>query len=127
MDGREQLILKATDFAMQAASLLADAREYPAIPYLKQAVAMLNGEGDSASGRDSQVAMHLLRMALVLLDRDGEGEAAGDVESALERLGEPFPILSDIEASAKIDWWLSRRRARDAKGGADWTGSPADA
>jgi hypothetical protein len=98
MKGREQAILTATDFAVQAVDLLSEADQFQAVPYLKQAVAILKAKEDSGSDPDNKVAMGLLRMALVLLDRNGEGEAAGDVESALERLGEPFPVLSDLEA-----------------------------
>lgn len=115
MADREQLIRTATDWTTRAVDMLSEAGEFQAVPYLKQAAAILKAEEKGGGDPANKVAMGLLRTALVLLDRNGESEAAGDVESALERLGEPFPVLSDLEASARIDWWLSRGRARDAR------------
>ncbi|MES2058844.1 MAG: hypothetical protein V4564_23095 [Pseudomonadota bacterium] len=114
MADRKRLVLTATNLAQRASDLLGAAEEYQALPYLRQALAIMNAEEGGKTAPDNKAAMNLLRMALVLLDRDGECEAAGDVEGALGRLGEPFPVLSDIEASARIDWWASRKRARDA-------------
>ncbi len=111
---RKQLVLATTILAQRAIQLLSMAEEYQATPYLRQAVAVMNAEECGKTGPDNRAAMNLLRMALVLLDRDGECEAAGDVECALGRLGEPFPVLSDVEASARIDWWTSRKRVRNA-------------
>lgn len=115
MADRKQGVLDATDLAVQAIELLLAAEEYEAMPYLRQAVAIMSAKESGKTAPDNKVAMSLLRMALVLLDRDGEFDAAGDVESALAKLGEPFPILSDLEANARIDWWESRSRARDAR------------
>lgn len=106
----EQLIPAATGLAMQAIALLTEAGDFRAIAYLRQVVAILDAQVDAPGAADTRVAMNLLRMARVLLDRSGASEAAGDVESALERLGEPFPALSDPELNARLDWKRSRNR-----------------
>ena len=102
----------AADFALQAIELLDEIGEYQATPHLKQAVTILKDETESSTPRDAKVAKRLLRMALVLLDRGGESAAAMDVQNVLDRLGAPHPELCDSEASALIDWWASRVRAK---------------
>jgi len=79
-------------------------------------IAILKAEHAGTIPPDNKVAMDLLRMALVLLDRDGEQDAATDVESALCKLGEPFPELTDLEASALLDSWAAKRRTRSEGG-----------
>lgn len=106
----EQLVLTATDLAVRAIDLLSAAEEYRALPYLRHAVAILNEE-EIQGAPDNKSARNLLRMALVLLDRDCEQDAACGVEIALAALGEPFPELSDLEAEALLDRWESEDRA----------------
>lgn len=69
---------------------------------------------DTPSEHGNKVARSLLRMALVLLDRDGEMAAAADVASALDKLGEVSPPLTDAEATALLDQWEAQRRNRSA-------------
>lgn len=109
MPEREQLIADATASTIRASELLAAAGDYPALPYLKAALAILRPDPAPRRKTTNAVAMEYLRMALVLLDDNGEVEAAGDVEEALMKLGEEFPELDDLEASARMDWWMSRR------------------
>lgn len=59
------------------------------------------------SDRTNEVVRSMLRMALALLDRDGLAAAACDVFSALEKLGEIYPPLSDAEASDMLETWMS--------------------
>lgn len=109
MAEREQLISDATAATIHASELLAAAGDYAALPYLKAALAILQPDSTPRRKTANAEAMLHLRMALVLLDDLGELEAAGDVEEALIKLGEDFPVLDDLEASARMDWWMSRR------------------
>lgn len=112
----ERLLSEARASAARTIALLDAAERHEALPYLRQALALIGGDGGSEGEPDNRTAMFLLRMALVLLDRDGESEAAGDVEGALLKLGEPFPMLSEIEANAWLDRRMEQRAGR--RGGA---------
>jgi hypothetical protein len=108
----EANVVAATSLAAEAVKLLVEAERLHAVPYLRLAVAVLEQNETAEADPRNEAAMHYLRAALVLLERNGEDDAAGDVESALVHLGEPFPELSDVEANAKMDWWISREQSR---------------
>lgn len=115
MEGSEELISNAIGLAKQGIELLTEARDYRAQPYFRQALAILGETEGSAGVSDNRVARDLLRMAVALLDQNGEGVAAAHVEQALEQLGEPFPPLSEYEMAARLDWWEAQARNRQGQ------------
>ncbi|NMN06714.1 MULTISPECIES: hypothetical protein [unclassified Novosphingobium] len=64
-------------------------------------------ESDVPSDRTNDVVRSMLRMALALLDRNGLAGAACDVSSALEKLGEVFPSLSEAESADLLESWMA--------------------
>jgi len=116
MAERDDLVLIATTLAARAVDVLTAAGEVAALPHIRQAVAILRDVPATPSPRpDNKAAVSLLRMALTLLDRDGEIDAACDVDSALAKLGATFgPPLSEPEAMALLNWRLERARIRQA-------------
>lgn len=111
----EQALAEARSLAARMLQLLNTAQRYEVIPYLRQVMALIETVEGPKGASDNRTTLFLLHMALALLDRDGEIEAAGDVEGALLKLGQSFPELTDIEANARIDRWIERRAARKSK------------
>lgn len=111
---QERFLIEARASTARTIQLLSAAERYEALPYLRQALALI-GNRRVERGPRNRTTLFLLRMAVVLLDRDGENEAAGDVESALAKLGEPFPELTESEANARIAWRLERRAMDDSQ------------
>ncbi len=109
---RDHRVTNAADLALQAIELLDAVGECQAMPHLKQAVTILKEEAESSCDRGNRVAIRLLRMALVLLDRNGECAASIDVQTALDKLGALNPVLSEAESSALIDWRTARLHAK---------------
>lgn len=118
MKRAERSIETAVALVAQAVALLTEAGQHEAVHYLKHGVALLSGTAAVSQGGCAMEAMVLLRSAFLQLEREGEIEAADDVASALQKLGEPFPELSDLEASAQIDVWIAEEDAPKGNGAA---------
>ena len=115
MENPEQLISNTIRLAKRSIELLTKARDYRAQPYFRQALAILGETQGLSNPHGNRVAKDLLRMAVALLDQNGEGVAAAHVEQALEQLGEPFPPLSEYEMVARLDWWEAKAQNRRAQ------------
>lgn len=82
-----RLLDSVIELTRQAKALAVHANEPPASLHLARAiVALKEGKSRLLAGKDIDVALMLLRMALALLDRADEGDAAIFVQQAIDIL-----------------------------------------
>ncbi|KQX24126.1 MULTISPECIES: hypothetical protein [unclassified Sphingomonas] len=111
MADRQKNVANAIALTSDAIDQLCEVEALRAVPYLRQAVALLKGEGTTEASSRNEELRALLRTILITLDSLGERQAGKDVQEALYKLGEPLVPLSELEGAAMMDWIRSNRLA----------------